>query len=280
MAALTARHLTSRPQIRQLAEAAVSIEAVTAGKVIVVTPPAAQPAENTNLLLPRLRHAAANPLSYDQMLGTLGRYSMVTATADTIDVHRLLQAWVRAGLDQNTRRRWAGVAVHLVWAAFPADASDVRRWPTSIRLLPHAIAAADHASGLGADPRATAGLLNHVGGYLWWRAELARAWEFFDRAHGILEAQLSADHPDMANNLDNLGIVFRRRGNSPRRATPISEPWLSGRLRWAPDADVPDVAMSTTDYFTSVDRSEGISEGTSAVAPLMRPWWRRTNPAS
>jgi kumamolisin len=32
---------------------------------------------------------------------------------------------------------------------------------------------------------------------------------------------------------------------------------------------VPDIAMSATNYFTRVDRSEGPSGGTSAVAPLM-----------
>src|SRR5262249_12759744 len=32
---------------------------------------------------------------------------------------------------------------------------------------------------------------------------------------------------------------------------------------------VPDIAMSATNYFTRVDRSEGASGGTSAVAPLM-----------
>jgi kumamolisin len=36
-----------------------------------------------------------------------------------------------------------------------------------------------------------------------------------------------------------------------------------------PGRGVPDIAMSATDYFTRVDRAEGASGGTSAVAPLM-----------
>jgi hypothetical protein len=44
MAALTARHLTSRLQIQQLAGAAVYVKALTTGFVSAVTPPAAQPA--------------------------------------------------------------------------------------------------------------------------------------------------------------------------------------------------------------------------------------------
>jgi hypothetical protein len=44
MAALTARHLTSRLQIQQLAGAAVYVKAFTTGFIAAVTPPAAQPA--------------------------------------------------------------------------------------------------------------------------------------------------------------------------------------------------------------------------------------------
>jgi kumamolisin len=36
-----------------------------------------------------------------------------------------------------------------------------------------------------------------------------------------------------------------------------------------PGRGVPDVAMSATNYYTRVDRLEGPSGGTSAVAPLM-----------
>src|SRR5258708_29589798 len=36
-----------------------------------------------------------------------------------------------------------------------------------------------------------------------------------------------------------------------------------------PGRGVPDIAMSATNYFVRVDRSEGASGGTSAVAPLM-----------
>jgi kumamolisin len=36
-----------------------------------------------------------------------------------------------------------------------------------------------------------------------------------------------------------------------------------------PGRGVPDIAMSATNYFTRVDRMEGASGGTSAVAPLM-----------
>jgi len=46
-----------------------------------------------------------------------------------------------------------------------------------------------------------------------------------------------------------------------------------------PGRGVPDVAMSATNYFTRVDRSEGASGGTSAVAPLMAALVARLNQA-
>jgi len=46
-----------------------------------------------------------------------------------------------------------------------------------------------------------------------------------------------------------------------------------------PGRGVPDIAMSATNYFSRVDRSEGASGGTSAVAPLMAALVARLNQA-
>ena len=46
-----------------------------------------------------------------------------------------------------------------------------------------------------------------------------------------------------------------------------------------PGRGVPDIAMSATDYFTRIDRAEGASGGTSAVAPLMAALVTRLNQA-
>jgi len=92
--------------------------------------PRALPAEHAPVLPEPLQQAAADRLAYDQLLGALGRYSLVTVTEDTLTVHRLVQAVVRGRLDQQHRQQWAGVAVRLVGAAFPADSNDVRAWPT------------------------------------------------------------------------------------------------------------------------------------------------------
>jgi hypothetical protein len=96
--------------------------------------------EHATVLPRRLRQAVTDRLTYDQMLGALGRYGLVTVTEDSLAVHRLVQAVIREGLDQQAKRQWATVAVRLVSAAFPDDTGyEVQAWPRCARLLPHAL---------------------------------------------------------------------------------------------------------------------------------------------
>jgi tetratricopeptide (TPR) repeat protein len=204
--------------------------------------PRSLPAEHTQLLPELLRQATGDRLAYARLVGVLGRYSLVTVSEDGLALHRLVQAWVRARLDQQTQRHWAAVAVQLVWSAFPPDISDVRAWPTCARLLPHAVVVTDHAGRLGVEPEATAGLLNQVGAYLWWRADLEQARQLFQRAHAILEAQLGPDDPDVGRSLNNLGNVLRGLGDLPaaRDVHERAQAILEARL----GSDHPDLGRS------------------------------------
>jgi hypothetical protein len=181
-----------------------------------------------------VQQAATDRLAYDRLIAALGRYSLVNATWDNLAVHRLVQAWVRATLDEPAQRRWAAVAVQLIWAAFPVDTDDPATFPACARLLPHVLAATDHASRLAADPEATAGLLTRVGVYLWRRVEPGQARQLFERALAILEARLGPDHPDVARSLNNIGNALRARGSCPPPAAATSAPSPSLRRSWAP----------------------------------------------
>jgi tetratricopeptide (TPR) repeat protein len=174
--------------------------------------PRSLPTDHTLMLPESLQLAAADRLVYDRLLGALGCYSLVAASHDSLAVHRLVQAWVRARLDRQAQQHWAAVAVRLVRAAFPLDSGDVQAWPTCARLLPHALATADHAANLAADPETTADLLTRAGVYLWWRAEHREARQLFERALAILEARFGPDHPSVAATLNNLGNVLRGLG--------------------------------------------------------------------
>jgi tetratricopeptide (TPR) repeat protein len=174
--------------------------------------PRSLPTENAGALPWRLQRVAADSRNYERAVKALDHYSLLTLTQDTLIVHRLVQAVARQPLSTRASRRWAAAAVGLLTAAFPPDGDDVENWPVCALLLPHALAAADHADRLQADPETTALLLNHAGGYLRAKAELQAARDTFQHALTIYQARYGPDHPEVATNLNNLGLVLRDLG--------------------------------------------------------------------
>jgi tetratricopeptide (TPR) repeat protein len=204
--------------------------------------PRGLPTDHALVFPESLQLATTDRLAYDRLLGALGRYSLVVASHDSLTVHRLVQAWVRARLDRQAQQHWAAVARRLVRAAFPVDSGDVRAWPTCARLLPHALAAANHANHLTADPETTADLLTTAGVYLWWRAEHSEARQLFERALAILEARFGPDHPSVAATLNNLGNVLRGLGELRAARTHYQRALTTFEARLGPHH--PDVARS------------------------------------
>ena len=160
-----------------------------------------------------LAEAVADPLTFDDAVAALRRYSLVEVGSDALSVHRLVQAVARDRLPQEVQRKWAEAAVSLVNRAFPFDSDDVRTWPQCSRLLPHALAAAGRAQALEVASEATARLLNQAGVYLRGRAEFAEAGAAFERALAIFEKAFGADHPNVATAINNLGSVLKDLGN-------------------------------------------------------------------
>jgi tetratricopeptide (TPR) repeat protein len=205
--------------------------------------PRSLPVEHATMLPERLQQAVTDRLAYDQALGALGRYGLAMVAKDSLAVHRLVQAVIREGLDQQAKQRWAGVAIQLLSAAFPEDSgSEVHAWPTCARLLPHALTATDHASSVAADRAAAAGLLTKAGRYLWGRTELWQARQLFERALAIREAHLGPDHLDVASSLGNLGLVLRELGELPAARKAFERALTLGQAQL--DSDHPALAIS------------------------------------
>jgi hypothetical protein len=83
-----------------------------------------------------------------------------------VGVHRLLQAAIQARLSETDERRWAEVAVGLLYESFPAESWEVATWPTSERLLPQVFAVAGHTERLGIAGEQVGLLLYRSSGYL------------------------------------------------------------------------------------------------------------------
>jgi hypothetical protein len=55
-----------------------------------------------------LAAAIGDQLGFQQALGVLRRYSLLTVTEDVVSMHRLVQAVVRHQLDADGQQRWTG----------------------------------------------------------------------------------------------------------------------------------------------------------------------------
>jgi tetratricopeptide (TPR) repeat protein len=148
----------------------------------------------------------------DRALGALARFSLVRRAGDEVVAHRLVQQVVRDQLDEQTATGWAGAAVRLVLAAWPTESWLPAAWPRCAQLLPHALAAAEHARKLPVAPQQTGALLNHAGVYLAGRVDLVGARASFERALAVQEAADGAHQLEVARTLSNLGLVLRQVG--------------------------------------------------------------------
>lgn len=199
--------------------------------------------DHAQVLPGRLREAIEERIGYHQGIGTLTRYSLLAATGDSMSVHRLVQAVVRSGLDEDAIRCWTGASVRLVQAAFPAVPEQVDAWPQCARLLPHALAVTAPARD-AAEPAATARLLGQAGRYLSGRADYAQAKELLERALAICESRVGPDHLDTAECLSNLALVLYNLRDL-ERACRLHERALHIRETQLPP-DRPDIARSLT----------------------------------
>jgi len=153
-----------------------------------------------------LAEAVADPLDFNEAVAALLHYSLLERTGEALSIHRMVQAVARDRLPKKAHRAWADAAVRLVNDAFPSgDTTDVRTWPVCARLLPHALAAAGQAEGVGVASEATGRLLNQAGLYLYGRAEFAQAKAVLERALAIDEAAFGPHHPNVATDVNLEG---------------------------------------------------------------------------
>jgi tetratricopeptide (TPR) repeat protein len=174
--------------------------------------PRSLPREHAALLPEELGHLARDLLAYNNALGVLGRYSLATVTSTALGLHRLVQAVIRARLEDR-EDQWAQVAVELTDAAFPEDSWKVARWPTCQRLLPHVLAATEHAQRLEVAGQEAGRLLDRTSTYLRERGQYSEAKHLAERALAVTEQALGPDHADVCYRHDELGRVLQALGD-------------------------------------------------------------------
>jgi hypothetical protein len=165
-----------------------------------------------NQQLPERLCELGDALAFGDALVALVRYSLITPTGDAFAVHRLVQDIARDRMSDADQRSWTETAIALLDAAFPFDDNDPSTWSTTARLLPHALRACEHAERHQPPVDGTSRLLNQSGLYLRRRGQPAVAQAALERALHIDEAAYGPDHPEVAADNSNLGLVLQERG--------------------------------------------------------------------
>jgi tetratricopeptide (TPR) repeat protein len=162
---------------------------------------------------PKVEQVLADPFLYQEAFKEALAYSLLRRQAreGTVSMHRLVQAVVRAQLEEASQRVWAERVVRLVAEAFP-DSRDFANWEQCQRLLPHVLDCAGNLERWGFCFPEGPSLLNQAGEYLRQRAQYGAALSLVQRALAIREQTLGPDHPDLAQSLNNLATIYLRQG--------------------------------------------------------------------
>jgi tetratricopeptide (TPR) repeat protein len=129
--------------------------------------------------------------------------------APAVTLHRLVQAAMRAQLETEGKTLEALAAgANCLVVAMPEEAYDQpRHWPRCTQLLPHALAFCKHAEEAGLRNRDLAQLCDRVGEFLYARASLRLAKEFFRQAINVGEVAFGLRDLAVAKATSNFALV-------------------------------------------------------------------------
>jgi tetratricopeptide (TPR) repeat protein len=162
---------------------------------------------------PILEPVAADPFLLNEAVQILRLFSLIKRDPNEklLNIHRLVQAVLKDGLDSETQRLWGERTVWAVNAAFPEVSFDT--WRRCERCLPHVQMCVTLIEQYGFAFPEAARLLNHAGWYLWERGIFAQAEQLLLRALMLREQTVGPDHPETAATLTRLANVARDLGH-------------------------------------------------------------------
>ncbi len=157
------------------------------------------------------------PLGRLKAMRSAIRYALLDRDpgAETVSVHRLVQTVLVAEMSPAESKTWAAHAGHAVAAAFPAI-PDFSNWRRCERLMPHALACAEHLDRLGVEFTELGQLLNLVAVYLRQRARQVDSEPLQERARAMLQRTTGDDKMPLAWSLHNLGVLNHDLGRMDR----------------------------------------------------------------
>ncbi|MDD4249693.1 MAG: metallophosphoesterase, partial [Methanosarcina sp.] len=146
-----------------------------------------------------------DPLVFDEVLNPLWQYSLINRETGcrNYDIHRLVQAVLRDGMEKSEQKLWAERVVKAVNRAFPEV--EYKNWELCDKLLPHAQTCAEYIGLWDIENEESAKLLNSTGSYLHKRARFKESESLLKSSLEIREKVLEPEHFDISESLNNLG---------------------------------------------------------------------------
>ncbi|WP_203814456.1 FxSxx-COOH system tetratricopeptide repeat protein, partial [Paractinoplanes tereljensis] len=165
-------------------------------------------------LLPEpLRTVAADPIDLADTVAVLVDYSLVRRAEHHLGLHRLVQAAVRhlnlGTTDDSSSAEARSTALALLEAIAENPLNRPETWAEWSRLLPHAFAIFAYVPDVvGGDAEKLAVLLTHAAHYMTVLGRPADARPLLERTLTIGETTYGPNHPGVAIDLNNLGLVL------------------------------------------------------------------------
>lgn len=207
--------------------------------------------EQHALLPSPLAEVVADPLRLGTALGLLRRRAMARVTTDSVHLHRVPAALIRA----RTARagEWSETVVRLLESAAPAKPwNNLAAWPSWRGLLPHVLVATADDRDLSGVVEQVTWLLIRASAYLHTRGEPRRALPLSQRAHAFAVHRLGADHPVTLSAAQRTAVDLGGLGEY-EQARVLDEDTLARRRRVLGD-EHPDTLLSARNLAVNLSR--------------------------
>jgi hypothetical protein len=200
-------------------------------------------------LPPELAVAARDPLAFAEVTAVLRRRGMARITPDSMQVHRVPAALLRARTRDDKKDEdsggWAVIVIRLLRGAVPADPwNNPPTWSHWRALLPHVLAATDPNLPLEPAGEDVPWLLDRAASYLHTRGEPGTARPLHERALTDHRRMLGEDHPNTLLSASHLAADLRTLGEH-ERARQLDEDALT-RYRRVLGEDHPNTLLSAS----------------------------------
>ena len=166
----------------------------------------------TSELGPVLQSVAEDELELNEAIGELRKYSLIKrdTEAKLLNMHRLVQAVIKDGMDEEIQREWAERVLRMVNKAFPKV--EFSQWSVCQQYLPHVQVCMSLTQQWEILSQEAIRLFHETSRYLHERAQYTDAESLCQQALAMRESLLGSDHPDVAESLNHLAAIRYQQG--------------------------------------------------------------------